>query len=646
MEELESEVDRLKVRILQLELEASHSRTGSTPIARMDGSEGVTFASRLDSETVEQEPSTSATNIGSTSLDALSEDKFVGESSGAFFGNILQTVLLHANYEHQQGHRRLKMRLDRNQVGSSASSELPETHLSIPDLEEAEKLQDAFFTHQWASLPFLHKPSFLKNHYEPVMADPQSASPISLFLTFMVFAMGAVDLSRMNQSAGRMHLEYFNVSITRYLDGLIRADNTQTVQGLLLVGYFAINECHSVNAWHVAGQAVRVAVDLGLHRASALGSYSLLDTEMRKRIFWTAYCLDRTVSVNLGRPPAIREVDITVELPLRLTDDELLSPLSPSFSSLPQVARHDDTSTLLYVIQVRKLQSKIQDLFYPANTSLSSIDVDYQRTVIRAELDDWIAKAPRFLHPTAVTYQSTEWFQIAYSQSLLFLYRPSPASPTVDLSALQICADAAISLIGSYSSLYAKNKISYTWLALHGVFMASVTMLYTIWVSPQIRRSTNKAVVKANVTSCLALFEVLRNFWPLASRCHEVIDRLGRASIALFDKPEDEPSAARDKTNQQHFGEINAEYMDWFGTREPTDTQSGRSKYSSTTINPHDGATAQGPGTTEDYMTTDVSGNMDLFPDLDQLFQQGFDMNIPLMTDAFDQPFISENYPR
>ncbi|KAF1346519.1 fungal-specific transcription factor domain-containing protein [Delphinella strobiligena] len=452
----------------------------------------------------------------------------------------------------------------------------------------------------------------------------------------MVFALGAIDVSRLGQKLGSLHLDYFSIAITHYLDGLIKADNTQTVQGLLLVGYFAIMESHSVNAWHVAGQAVRVAVDIGLHGAPAPDAYSLVDMEMRKRRFWSAYAIDRNVSVNLGRPSAIRDADITVELPLQLTDDELLS--YPSLLSLPlsRPARHDDTSTLIHIIKARKLQSRIQDIFYPGDASAAATtDLEWHRDTIRTELDDWIANVPRFAHPIAVTYQSTEWFQIVYSHSLILLYRPLPASPTTTLPALQICADAAISFINSYSSLYAKNKITYTWLALHGLFMASVTMLYTIWVSPQIRRSTTKAVIKTNVTSCLALFQVMRDFWPLAARCHEVIDCLGRVSVALFDKPDEQDPIPADTrlANEQHFGEVNAEYMDWFGTREATQTRS----MTATTAGSQavfDGPYAEFSASSQSYMP-DIGSSMDLFPDLDQLFQQGFDMNIPLMTSAF-----------
>jgi hypothetical protein len=51
--------------------------------------------------------------------------------------------------------------------------------------------------------------------------------------------------------------------------------------------------------------------DLGLHRKSQKRR-SPLEYEMCKRVFWTCYCLDRQVSIILGRPFAIADRDIDV----------------------------------------------------------------------------------------------------------------------------------------------------------------------------------------------------------------------------------------------------------------------------------------------------------------------------------------------
>ena len=75
------------------------------------------------------------------------------------------------------------------------------------------------------------------------------------------------------------------------------------------------------------------------------------------------------------------------------------------------------------------------------------------------------------------------------------------------------------------------------------------------------------------MASCLALFEVMTEYWPLAAHCHEIIKHLGSMTIDLFASKTSETnnstlSLVQEQATQQHFGQIDAEFMEWFGTRE------------------------------------------------------------------------------
>jgi Fungal specific transcription factor domain len=58
------------------------------------------------------------------------------------------------------------------------------------------------------------------------------------------------------------------------------------------------------------GVAMRICIDLGIHRRSTSLVKPNFKEEMRKRIFWSCYCLDRQVSIPIGRPFAISDHDI------------------------------------------------------------------------------------------------------------------------------------------------------------------------------------------------------------------------------------------------------------------------------------------------------------------------------------------------
>jgi hypothetical protein len=71
--------------------------------------------------------------------------------------------------------------------------------------------------------------------------------------------------------------------------------------------------------WYLVGIIVRLCCSLGLHRkvpppqARRMSPYIL---QLRRRIFWAAYTLDRMMAMSLGRPSGISDSDIDIELPL------------------------------------------------------------------------------------------------------------------------------------------------------------------------------------------------------------------------------------------------------------------------------------------------------------------------------------------
>ena len=68
----------------------------------------------------------------------------------------------------------------------------------------------------------------------------------------------------------------------------------------------------------LSGLALRHCVELGLHRSItwAEGSADInpLTLEMRKRVFWVSYNIDRAAAMTLGRPISLQDSDINVDV--------------------------------------------------------------------------------------------------------------------------------------------------------------------------------------------------------------------------------------------------------------------------------------------------------------------------------------------
>jgi hypothetical protein len=108
--------------------------------------------------------------------------------------------------------------------------------------------------------------------------------------------------------------------------GPVRLESVQArlAQCIYLLGSSRINQ-----AWYSFGTVCQMILALGLHRrrySQSFGASSeAAGVESRKRVFWSAYTLDRYLSVILGRPRAFRDEDIDQELPERLMEADLSS---------------------------------------------------------------------------------------------------------------------------------------------------------------------------------------------------------------------------------------------------------------------------------------------------------------------------------
>lgn len=67
------------------------------------------------------------------------------------------------------------------------------------------------------------------------------------------------------------------------------------------------------------GLATRLCIEIGLHRRTKVRQ-ATLKAEIEKRLFWSCYFLDREVSIALGRPSAVSDRDIDVQVSITCTN--------------------------------------------------------------------------------------------------------------------------------------------------------------------------------------------------------------------------------------------------------------------------------------------------------------------------------------
>lgn len=113
---------------------------------------------------------------------------------------------------------------------------------------------------------------------------------------------------------------------------------------------------------------------------------------MRKRVFWSCYCLDRQVSIILGRPFSISDRDVDVELPLDVEEAcedigilelareaALQSPDTPTTSSTSMTG-------FLYILRLRRIESQIQQSIYRVDQSAPATAAKAEKLIEQLEL--------------------------------------------------------------------------------------------------------------------------------------------------------------------------------------------------------------------------------------------------------------------
>jgi hypothetical protein len=89
---------------------------------------------------------------------------------------------------------------------------------------------------------------------------------------------------------------------------------SESLSGKLITLYS--QKTYLSNRRSLAGLALRQCIELGYHRSANKFSLSCdpLRLEMRKRVFWCSYGIDRAASMTLGRPFAIPDQEIDIEV--------------------------------------------------------------------------------------------------------------------------------------------------------------------------------------------------------------------------------------------------------------------------------------------------------------------------------------------
>lgn len=102
----------------------------------------------------------------------------------------------------------------------------------------------------------------------------------------------------------------------------------ETIQVRLIQCLYLLSSSRANECWYSFGTALQVVTALGLHREwpvqRSKNACTCLELELRKRIFWSVYTLDKYLSIMFGRPRLLHDEDIDQQFPDEMNDEDLL----------------------------------------------------------------------------------------------------------------------------------------------------------------------------------------------------------------------------------------------------------------------------------------------------------------------------------
>ncbi|KAJ5133966.1 uncharacterized protein N7443_004411 [Penicillium atrosanguineum] len=455
---------------------------------------------------------------------------------------------------------------------------------ALPPQSETLDLIQRYFSNTGLLFPYIYPPVFLETYHQMARENLKKVRRTWLGLLNMVLAMSAITAVPGGAKADTRIAEsdvFYQRGLGLCGSEILRGTTLEVVQFLLLMGQYLQGTQKSVQAWTVHGLAVKAALQLGLQSKTASKSFSPLEQETRKRTWYGCVVLDRTLSMTFGRPAAIPDNYVKLELPLK-RDFERSSAFVDDETSSLSVGFFNATVTLY------KQLWNVLDLLYGQNIGCDSpLPVSETMSHIfsmEQHLFSWERSLPQPLQlvstaslddmPQQQLPSESEYFSwkfrvvltLRYLNLRVLLHRPvlvkfisasrSPDRNSQDLkllqqigmNSMQICTDSAMEIIDIVHRVvsepgWKQGLLGAWWFSLYYTFNAALVIIGAVCIYRDTSLSTSPMTAQAKkagqypsraVTSLSKLDDGNR----LIDRCRYYLEQFNKI---LVDPETDDP---------------------------------------------------------------------------------------------------------
>ncbi|RDW65963.1 hypothetical protein BP6252_09598 [Coleophoma cylindrospora] len=403
---------------------------------------------------------------------------------------------------------------------------------SIP-IEASRYLFDNYMLRVAAQYPIFYSQDVISSYsavFQSVSENSSSGSTsYDIYIISLIMAISLTTAARTQQGRANSIASGLFKNAIRHIQTVLTND-IRGLQALLLLLQYAFLDPGAANIWLLSGFASQACIDLGLHQElPESAKVSILERDMRRRVFWCAYEMEIAVCAALFRPTSLLSKNINVSFPTEIEDSAISAENIDSRGRPSKFTSHR-------IWRFRQIECEIVSVLFHSE-EITARDSSLEGWMNRMEqaIYNWNDEVHRSAALNQDPSMNSTWAEmdlyahIATPYTIVTLFRPCPRTKKPSSQNLMKAFVAAVKVADGYfkqANLDFGNS-KYVFHPCHHTFSSAVAFLQALQRCKDcVCVLYTLSEVEAFMRSFSQLFATMAERWPAAERCLEEYERL------------------------------------------------------------------------------------------------------------------------
>lgn len=197
---------------------------------------------------------------------------------------------------------------------------LPEVISVLPEKVQSDILLTRYFECVDPVYPMLHRQTFYADYehfWSLSRPEKDQADGAFVALIFVMLALGTQFVTSTSPRERKQTAEFYASASNQALrvSSYLSIASIRSIQAMVLITYFLINDNHASDGWAFGGILMRQAYAMGLHRDPniVVPDASPFEKQQRRKVWQAVLLQDTFLTVLLSLPPSATHTDVSVD---------------------------------------------------------------------------------------------------------------------------------------------------------------------------------------------------------------------------------------------------------------------------------------------------------------------------------------------